>query len=117
VRDSWGASFHPALQVDGPVTRKGVDGKDGYSGFTVRDPETGTDETTGLAARLTAQSITKVVVVGLALDYCVKATALDAASLGFGTTVLEAATRPVDLEPGDGQRSIVELQQAGVAIV
>jgi nicotinamidase/pyrazinamidase len=57
-----------------------------------------------------------VAVVGLATDYCVKATALDAVSLGFRTAVLIDAIAAVDLEPGDGERALEELQAAGVEL-
>jgi len=56
-------------------------------------------------------------VVGLATDYCVKATALDARTLGFPTTVLAAGVRAVDLQPGDGERAMAELVAAGVDVV
>jgi nicotinamidase/pyrazinamidase len=56
------------------------------------------------------------VVAGLATDYCVKATAIDAADLGFATTLLRAAVRPVELEPGDGQRAVDAMAAAGVAL-
>jgi nicotinamidase/pyrazinamidase len=55
-------------------------------------------------------------VCGLATDYCVRATALDAVQLGFTTIVLEDAVRAVNLEPGDGEHAIAELAAAGVAI-
>jgi nicotinamidase/pyrazinamidase len=58
--------------------------------------------------------VTRVVACGLATDYCVKATALDAARLGFETAVLVDAIRPVDLEPGDGGRAVQEMTAAGV---
>jgi nicotinamidase/pyrazinamidase len=56
------------------------------------------------------------VVVGLATDYCVKATALDAVRLGFATTVLTDGVRPVEVEPGDGERALSEMAAAGVAV-
>ena len=62
------------------------------------------------------RGIERLVVVGLALDYCVKATALDARSEGLAVTVLRDATRAVDLEPGDGERAVEELEAAGVAV-
>ena len=114
VRDSWGAEFHPRLVVDGPVVRKGTNGEDGYSGFTMRDPTTGETRPTELEALLRARDIERVVVTGLATDYCVKATALDAARLGFRTTILADAVAAVDLAPGDGERALEELRAAGV---
>lgn len=116
VRDTWGAELHPALAVDGERIRKGVDGEDGYSGFSVADPETGAVASTGLADLLHARGVERVVVVGLATDYCVKATAIDAATLGFATTVLVEGVRPVEVEPGDGRRAIEAMVAAGVAL-
>ena len=71
-------SSTPRLIVAGPTIRKGIAGEDGYSGFTVADPETGATPPTGMDRLLEELDIAEVVVVGLALDYCVKATALDA---------------------------------------
>ena len=116
VRGTWGAAFHPDLDTAGPVISKGMGGEDGYSGFTVRDPESGEESPTGMQDLLEEHSIARVVVVGLALDYCVKATALDAAAAGFATTVLQEATRPVDLAPGDGERAAADLAAAGIAL-
>ncbi len=116
--DSWGAELHPDLALPGeaPRVRKGVNGEDGYSGFTTRDPTTGETTPTELEALLRDRGISRVVVVGLATDYCVKATALDAARLGFDTFVLADAIAAVDLEPGDGARAIDEMRVAGVGL-
>ncbi len=83
VGDTWGSEFHPNLIVDGPVVRKGTSGEDGYSGFSMKDPEVETVTSTGLAQQLERWGIKSVVVVGLATDYCVKATALDGIEEGF----------------------------------
>ena len=116
VGDSWGAELHPDLELAGPTVRKGTGGEDGYSGFSVRDPESGEETGTGLAESLAERGVGRVVVVGLALDYCVKATAIDAATGGWDTTVLGAATRAVNLEPGDDARALEELRKAGVEL-
>lgn len=116
VRDTEGAAFHPDLFVDGPVIRKGTRGEDGYSGFTVRDPSSGAVSSTPLEEVLHDQGVSRVVVVGLATDYCVKATAIDAASKGFETVVLRDGVRAVDMQPGDGRRALREMEQAGVTI-
>lgn len=116
VRDTWGAELHPDLVVEGEVFRKGSNGEDGYSGFTMRDPETGEESDTGLAAHLRSHGVERVVVVGLATDVCVRATALDALRRDFEVAVLREGTRPVDQEPGDGERAIAELAEAGAAI-
>jgi len=117
VRDTWGAELHPGLLVDGPVVRKGTNGEDGYSGFTMRDPVSGETIPTELEALLRERRVERVVVCGLATDYCVKATALDAVRLGFETSVLADAIRPVDLQPGDGARAIEEMAAAGISVV
>jgi nicotinamidase/pyrazinamidase len=116
VGGTWGAEFHPGLKVDGPIVKKGTGGEDGYSGFSVRDPETGEEAPTELERILRERGVEKVVVVGLATDYCVKETALDAAQKGFGTTVLRAAIAAVDLEPGDGERALEAAQGAGATV-
>ena len=116
VRDTWGAAFHPGLAVDGEVVRKGTGGEDGYSGFTMRDPVSDQEASTGLDERLRAHGVDTVVVVGLATDYCVKATALDAVRLDYPTTVVRDCIAAVDVEPGDGERALRELEVAGVTL-
>lgn len=117
VAESWGAEFHPQLRVVGPSVKKGVGGEDGYSGFTVRDPVTGDETATALAAMLRDQSVSRVAVVGLATDYCVMSTAVDAAGLGFETTLLADGVRSVDLAPGDGARAVAAMVAAGVTVI
>jgi len=116
VGETWGSEFHPDLNADGEEIKKGTSGEDGYSGFSVRDPETGTESSTGLKSLLRDKGVTDVVVVGLATDYCVKETALDGTRLGFTTTLLADGVRSVNLSPGDGTRAIAEMVAAGVAI-
>jgi nicotinamidase/pyrazinamidase len=115
VQGTWGAEFHPDLEVAGEVVRKGTGGEDGYSGFTVRDPASGEEHQTPLEDMLRARGIERVVIAGLATDYCVKETAIDSATKGFATTVLTNAIRAVDLEPGDGERAIDDMRKAGAA--
>jgi len=116
VGGTSGAEFHPDLDVldDAVFIKKGVAGEDGYSAFAVRDPVTGEDTSTGLTDRL--EGIEAVAVLGLALDYCVKETALDAARKGFATTLLADGTRSVNLYPGDGSRAVAALTAAGVSV-
>ncbi len=114
VADTWGAEFHPRLIVAGPSVRKGAGGEDGYSGFTMRDPTTGETVPTALAGKLEEARVDTVVTVGLALDYCVKATALDAVSLGHLVAVIADATAAVNLEGGDDERAWAELSATGV---
>ena len=118
VHDTWGAELHPRLKVvHDERIRVGVGGEDGYSAFTVADPVTRDTEPTALDSMLRARGIERVVVLGLATDYCVRATALDAVALGYDTTLVVDGARPVELEPGDGQRAIDEMGAAGVALV
>jgi nicotinamidase/pyrazinamidase len=114
VMGTWGAELHPALVVDGPAIRKGSGGEDGYSGFSVRDPTSGRQSKTELDRLLRDAGVERVVIGGLATDYCVKATALDAVRLGYRTLVLVDGVRPVDLAPGDGEQALAEMAAAGV---
>jgi nicotinamidase/pyrazinamidase len=116
VGGTWGAEFHPALSVVGPSVRKGSSGEDGYSGFTMKDPVTGDTIPTELEGLLRDRDIDKVVVVGLATDYCVSSTALDAARLGFKTEVLQDAIAAVNLNPGDGDTALGAMRAAGCAL-
>ena len=116
VADTFGAEFHPDLNVvdDAVFIKKGVDGEDGYSAFTVRDPVSGDESSTGLEDQL--EGITSVAVVGLALDVCVKESALDAAGK-YDTTLLADGSRPVNLQPGDAARAVAEMAKAGVKVI
>ena len=116
VQGTWGAELHPDLKVVGEVVRKGAGGEDGYSGFTVRDPRSGDEQGTGLEELLRRRGIERVVVAGLATDYCVKETAVDAAQKHFDTTVLTSAVRAVDLKPGDGERALGAVEAAGARL-
>jgi nicotinamidase/pyrazinamidase len=119
VGSTWGSEFHPELLVseDSEVLRKGTGGEDGYSVFTVRDPETGEEAPTALERILRAQGVERLVVMGLATDYCVKDTALDARRLGFPVQVALEGVRAVDLQPGDGDRALQAARDAGAELV
>lgn len=117
VGGTWGAELHPGLLVKGEVIRKGIGGEDGYSGFTVKDPRSGDEKVTILGSRLREKGIRRVVVLGLATDYCVGATARDAVEAGWHAMVLREAIRAVDLNPGDGERVLSDLSAAGVEVV
>jgi len=114
VAETWGAEFHPRLNVAGPIVRKGANGEDGYSGFTMRDPKTGETIPTELEGLLRKRDVKRVVICGLATDFCVNATAIDAATIGFETAVLTDAIRAVNLKTGDSERAIEEMKRAGV---
>jgi nicotinamidase/pyrazinamidase len=117
VHDTWGSDFHPQLRVlDAPVIRKGSEGGDGYSAFSVRNPQTAERSSTALERMLREREIERVVIAGLATDYCVKETGLDARRLGFGATVISEAIRAVNLAADDGERALEELRNAGVHV-
>lgn len=93
---------------------KGTDpGIDSYSGFF----DNGRRKATGLGDWLKERGVTEVLVTGLAADVCVKFTALDALKLGFATKLVRDATRGVDLKPGDVDRALGEMRDAGAEIV
>jgi nicotinamidase/pyrazinamidase len=96
------------------VFRKGTDpGIDSYSGFF----DNGHRKATGLGEYLKARKVEEVFIAGLAADYCVKFTALDAIGLGFKTHLIEDACRGVNLQPDDVAKAISELEHAGVVVV
>lgn len=117
VQGTWGAAFCPGVVVDGVVLRKGIDGRDGYSGFSVRDPMSGATEPTELERLLREASVRRLVITGIATDYCVVETVSDARMLGFEVDVLADGIRAVDREPGDGERAIRRMRDAGAEIV
>lgn len=116
VAGTHGAAFHSGLLVEGNVVRKGTGGEDGYSAFSVRHPLSGEEAGTGLEELLRTRGIERVVIAGIATDYCVRETALDALRLGFTPVVLLDAVRAVDLRPGDGDRALREVAEAGATV-
>jgi nicotinamidase/pyrazinamidase len=116
VENTSGADFHPRLdrqRID-RVFHKGTDPDiDSYSAFF----DNGHRKATGLGEYLKEQGIDEVYLCGLATDYCVKFTALDAVELGFKTYVIEDACRGVNLKPGDVERAIEEMRVKGVEIL
>lgn len=114
VRGTRGAEFHPrlALPPAATVVSKGVDpDEDAYSGFQAL-----TREGAPLSAWLRERGVRRLFVGGLATDYCVKATVLDALKEGFAVVVLEDAIRAVDLAPGDGARALDAMKAAGTTV-
>jgi len=110
VRDTPGASLHPALdagRIDAIVDKGQARDAEGYSAF----------EGTELERLLRERGVDTVDVAGLALDYCVKATALDARRAGFDVVVHRDATRAVEVRDGDGDRAVDELRAAGIKVV
>ncbi len=117
VGNSWGAELHADLIRDaGPTVRKGVDGNDGYSGFTTRDPQSGAQQQTDLEDILLEAGVERCVVVGLATDYCVKETVLDACRLGFEVLVPREGVAAVNLEAGDGDDALAAMAESGALI-
>ncbi|MCS7238880.1 MAG: bifunctional nicotinamidase/pyrazinamidase [Thermoguttaceae bacterium] len=115
VQDSPGAAFHPDLDTSRIVhiVRKGTDPRvDSYSGFF----DNARRRDTGLAKLLRELGVSEVTICGLATDYCVKFTALDAKELGFDTTVIVDACRGVDLRPEDVSEAIRLMQSRGIKI-
>lgn len=116
VAGTPGAELLDDLVVNGPVVRKGADGRDGYSGFSVRDPQTGAREATVLGDLLRRDGVEQVIVVGLAGDYCVVETALDAAELDFRVVMPLQLTRFVRLQEGDEAKAVERALAAGVRV-
>jgi nicotinamidase/pyrazinamidase len=117
VAGTPGAELLPELVVVGDVVPKGTQGEDGYSGFSVRDPLSGEQSPTVLESLLRTAGVTTVVVVGLAGDYCVGETAIDAAGAGFTTLLPLDLTRFVNLRPGDDAAMVERARGAGVDVV
>jgi nicotinamidase/pyrazinamidase len=116
VEGTRGAAFHDELSTAKieRVFRKGTDrGIDSYSGFFNNAHR----KATGLGDFLVERRVESVCVMGLATDYCVKFTALDAIKLGFACRVVGDGCRGVELAPGDVQRALDEMREAGVEIV
>lgn len=116
VQDTPGAAFAPGLDLGGVarVFPKGTDPEiDSYSGLF----DNGHRKATGLGPYLHERGVTGVYLMGLATDYCVRATALDARGLGFATHVIVDGCRGVELQPGDVARAMEEMRAAGVHLV
>ncbi|MFQ5847755.1 MAG: nicotinamidase [Candidatus Methylomirabilales bacterium] len=106
VAGTWGAEFHPTLdcsRLQLIVSKATTRDHEAYSGF----------QGTSLAPLLRERGVKRLVIGGLATDYCVKATALDARRAGFAIVILEDAIRGVEVTPGDCARAIEEMKQAG----
>ena len=109
VQGTHGAELHPAMRhipVEAIVDVGAEREDEGYSGF----------EKSKLEELLREQDVDRVAVVGLATDYCVRASAIDACELGFDTTVITDAIRAVNVDPGDGERALEEMKEAGARV-
>ncbi len=108
IQNTHGAKFHPDLETSRAyvISKATKRDKDTYSGFQ------GTD----LEARLKREGVKRVFVGGLATDYCVRASALDALACGFAVVLLEDAARGVDVQPGDNEKAVAEMREKGVGV-
>ncbi len=116
VQGTEGAAFAEGLNADDihHVLYKGTDRRiDSYSGFF----DNGHRKATGLADLLDDRGVKQVTIAGLATDYCVKFTVLDACRLGYETRVVRDGIRAVNLNPGDGDKAIDEMREAGAQVV
>lgn len=116
VQESFGAAFAPNLDTSKihQVFPKGTDPKiDSYSGFF----DNGHRQATGMGDYLKEKGVDTVYILGLATDYCVKFTALDAQKLGFQTYLIADACRGVNLNPGDSEKAIAEMKEVGVQVI
>ena len=116
IQESQGSEFHPNLNTNNiaAIFRKGMDIRvDSYSGFF----DNGKRNSTGMGEYLKGLGVTDVYVMGLATDYCVKFTALDAAELGFNTYLVFDGCRGVNMNPDDSQIAINEMRGKGISVV
>ncbi len=116
VQGTDGVEFHHDLSVKGTIFFKGfLTDKDSYSGFGGHLELN--QDSPSLESHLKSKGVAEVVVVGLALDYCVKATAIDAHKLGFKTSVVLAGTKAVNVNVGDDAKAITEMRDLGIEII
>jgi nicotinamidase/pyrazinamidase len=115
VQNTGGALFAPGLNTRAihHVFQKGTDvAIDSYSGFFDNDHR----KSTGLGEFLQSKGVTSVTIMGLATDYCVKFSALDARKFGFDVTLIRSGCRAVNLQPGDEAAALTEMRRAGVTV-
>lgn len=115
IQGTWGAQFHHDLKLpkSAIVLSKGIDPKkDGYSAFEAVDAQG-----KNLESILTELGVREIFIGGLATDYCVKSSSLEAVKLNFNVTVLTDAIKGVDLKPGDSQSAIKEMIEKGARVI
>jgi nicotinamidase/pyrazinamidase len=115
VRNSWGAQLHPDLEISGDVLRKGIEGEDAFSCFSVRELETGVTKATLLETVLIDRLIKKIVFVGLATDFCIYESAIEALSKGFEVAVVVKGVCSAHVEAQTD--ALAKMQKVGVEIV
>lgn len=116
IMDTKGAKFVTGLNVERitKIFRKGIDrAVDSYSGFF----DNGQRNDTGLGNYLKTQNVDEIAVMGLATDYCVKVTAMDARKLGFRTKLIKEGVRGVELNKGDCEKALNEMKDAGITVI
>lgn len=116
IQNELGSEFHSELKKElfTKVFTKGMNPEvDSYSGFFDNDHI----NSTGMGEYLKSMGVVDVIIVGLALDYCVKFTAIDSLSFGFKTTVDSKGTKAVNLVEYDGERTILELKAKGITVL
>ena len=114
VRNSWGAQIHPDLEIAGDVLRKGIDGEDAFSCFSVRDLESGVVKPTLMETLLRDRNIQKIVFVGLSTDFCIRDSAIEALSKVFEVAVVSNCVCSTN---GDVQVQILkDLEENGVEL-
>ena len=120
IAGSAGAELIPELEPlmtpEDIVIRKGVNGEDGYSAFNVRDPLTAVEQPTELDTKLQELKIELITIAGVATDWCVRASALDALKAGYAVEVVRAAVAGVNLQPADSDAALYEIAAAGGVI-
>ncbi len=112
VRNTFGAQFHPDLDTSGidKIISKGTGNRDdGYSAFETEELD--------LAAFLRQKGMDELYFTGLATEYCVKASAMDAVRKGFKTFVITDAVRGIDVYPGDIDKALKEMEKAGIELI
>ena len=110
------SELEPLMTPEDIVIRKGVNGEDGYSAFNVRDPLTAVEQPTELDMKLQEHKIELITIAGVATDWCVRASALDALKAGYAVEVVRAAVAGVNLQPADSDAALYEIVAAGGVI-
>ena len=106
----------PLMSPEDILIRKGVAGEDGYSAFSVRDPLTNVERATELNSKLQERQIELITIAGVATDWCIRASALDALRAGYAVEIVGTAVAGVNLKPADSDAALAEITAAGGVI-